>query len=129
VYFSSVARSFWSFLPDLDPHPGTCQSGSVSISTKCKAELYFFPENFSKLYRILENYDTNDADKKDKGGYVTDPDLDRHHNGKSIRDPDRHQNDVDLQQHCIFPVFSGQKVPGVLDQILHSHSSQPLGTV
>jgi hypothetical protein len=42
--------------------PG-CISGSVSISTKCKAKLYFFPENFNIVSKYL-NYGAYDADEK-----------------------------------------------------------------
>ncbi len=35
--------------PDLDPQHCFAESESVSISTKCKTELYFFTEHFNIL--------------------------------------------------------------------------------
>jgi hypothetical protein len=54
----SASRSCWS----------EAGSGSVSISTKCKVKLYFFPRKYL-IYRTvqnMDNYDAYDADEKDK---------------------------------------------------------------
>ncbi len=115
-------------LLDLDPHPGTCQSGTISVSTKC-SQTILFPENFNKLSQILKNYDANDAHKKEKGvGYGS---------GSGFGSASKWKVDPgsgSASKWCgsttlYFPMFSGQKVAEVQDQILHSHSSQPLGTV
>ncbi len=46
---------------------GKSGSGSVSISTKCEAELYdTFSKKFHNTVENIENYDTYEADKKDK---------------------------------------------------------------
>ncbi len=41
-------------------------SGSVSISTQCKAKLYFYPKISKYCQNIIESYDTYDTDEKDK---------------------------------------------------------------
>ncbi len=45
---------------------GRSGAGSVSTSTKCRAKLYFFPENLNILSKISENYNTFDADEKNE---------------------------------------------------------------
>jgi hypothetical protein len=55
----------------VDPGPGGSASFrririSLSISTNCKAKLYFFPEYFQYPGRNIENYGTYDADEQDK---------------------------------------------------------------
>jgi hypothetical protein len=57
-------------LPDLDPHPGPANPDPFLFQQNVKPKLNFFPENFNKLSKIVKNYDTNDADKKDKGGRI-----------------------------------------------------------
>jgi hypothetical protein len=41
-------------LPDSDPHQGFADTDPRSISTNCKAKLYFFPDNFNILSKILK---------------------------------------------------------------------------
>jgi len=52
--------------PDHVEPASFCGSGSVSMSTKCKAQLSFFLENFLYTVKNIEKYDTYDAEKKDK---------------------------------------------------------------
>ncbi len=56
------SESFWR----IRSASRTCRPGSVSISTKFKAKLYFFPEIVNILsVHTIENYKTYDAGQKD----------------------------------------------------------------